>query len=173
MHNSDKEQGTIGADQWIPLFMERIHSGQKLKLAPIGYSMYPFLISRRDYVILKSVSMPLKRGDICLYRREDGVYILHTLYRVDGEAYYFLGDSQTVVEGPIALEQILAVADTIIRKEKEIACDNKRYRFLHELWMKLRILRPLLIRIWLLSRTITGEEKKDRQAKEEWKKNNK
>lgn len=139
----------ISADEWMTLFMNNMEAGQKLKLAPMGYSMYPVLISKRDYIILKRIEEPLKRGDICLYRREDGRHILHTVWKVKKEGYYFLGDSQTRVEGPLARDQILAVAEGFIRKKREVSCASRGFRFLHGLWMRLRPLRPLFIWIWL------------------------
>ncbi|NBJ14690.1 MAG: hypothetical protein FNP40_03785 [Dehalobacter sp. 4CP] len=58
-----------------------------------------------------------------------------------------LGDAQTWIEGPIEKENVLAVVTTIMRKGKSIECRNQGYQFIVELWLLLRPLRPLIMKI--------------------------
>jgi hypothetical protein len=144
----------ISVDEWLPLFMQQMALGKQLKLAPIGKSMYPFLISKRDNVLLKLPEVPVKRGDICLYRRVNGIHVLHRVHHRDNLGIYMLGDSQTMIEGPLDEEQMLAVAVKIIRKGKEIPCDNKRYRLMYRIWLRLRFCRPVFIWAWFMYRKV-------------------
>ncbi|MBU7007240.1 S26 family signal peptidase [Phosphitispora fastidiosa] len=120
-----------------------------MKIPFAGLSMYPLLAGGRDEVIIAAVSgRHLKRGDIVLYQRKDGTHVLHRIHHINDAAYYMLGDAQTWIEGPVREEEVLAVVTEIIRKEKSILCSNSGYRFISELWLLLRPIRPQLIRIF-------------------------
>ena len=71
--------------------MERIVGllsyGEQVPLVITGNSMYPFLRHGRDTVYLQKVQRPLKKGDMVLYRRKNGQYILHRIV--------FAGDTLT------------------------------------------------------------------------------
>lgn len=152
----------ILADEWVPFFLEQIKSGKKLVIEPQGNSMYPFLIDGRDSVVLELPNGSLKKGDVCLYRRDNGIYVLHRIHHKNKKGYYMLGDSQTWIEGPLKEEQIIAVVHTMIRKGKEIKRERFSYRLCYRLWMIVRPVRPFFIRCWLMIRRISGEEKREK-----------
>jgi hypothetical protein len=55
-----------------------INSGTDVKITVTGNSMRPMLRHRRDTVVLTSCDVnTLKKGDLPLYVRDDGSYILH------------------------------------------------------------------------------------------------
>ena len=139
----------IVTDEWMPLFLERLKGGQCIKLSPIGMSMYPCLVEARDSVILQEPRAAIKRGDICLYRRENGLYVLHRVHHVNDSGVYMLGDHETWIEGPLRQSQILAVAKSIIRKGQLYDCSNcRRYQIYWRLWLGLRVLRPYILEGW-------------------------
>lgn len=144
------DEEIITADEWIPVMLELVNEGKLFKLSPKGISMYPLLVGRRDSVKLKKIEFPLKRGDICLYRRDNGTYVLHRIYKVDYKKreYYMVGDYQRKIEGPLREEQMLAVAVYIIRKDREVSCNNKHYKFWSSLWLILRPVRPIILKIY-------------------------
>lgn len=148
MEQSGDRSKMIPTDEWMPIYLERLGEGQKIKIGPFGFSMYPLLVGNRDSLILHKVDRPLKRGDICLYRRTDGIYVTHTIHHTDEKGVYFVGESQKEIEGPLKNEQVLAIAESFIRRGKEYSCDNMVYRFFHELWMVLRPFRVGLIKIY-------------------------
>ena len=85
---------------------------QQVDMVPLvvsGSSMTPFLVHGRDTVYLSKVGRPLRRGDIVLYRRKSGAYILHRICRVRDGAFDIVGDAQTVIERGIEEKQIFAV----------------------------------------------------------------
>lgn len=137
----------------ISLALSMLKSGQALKITPQGYSMCPFFVGGRDDVYLVPPKFPLKKGDIALFQRADGTYVIHRVYRIrkseNTTLYYMLGDNQTWIEGPILEPQIHAVTTQIMRKGKLIDCSsNKTYRFLSMLWLHMRPIRPLFINFW-------------------------
>ena len=74
--------------------------------------MMPFLIDRRDQVLIKRIERPLKKGDIAFFQRENGQYIMHRIHfmrkddRTGENQFYFIGDGQKNIEGPIKEIQI-------------------------------------------------------------------
>jgi len=139
------ENGKVSMDDWMKLVSGRIAAGQKLQISPRGSSMYPLLVGKRDEVILTRLDRPLKRGDICMFRRYDGTYVIHSIHHIDHGNLYFLGESQIYIEGPIAAEQVVARAESFVRKGREYSCSSLWYRMMHEIWIFLRPLRPILI----------------------------
>ena len=53
----------------------------QLPLLISGNSMSPFLVHGRDTVFLTRVKRPLRRGDIVLYRRQNGASIVPTSWK--------------------------------------------------------------------------------------------
>ena len=139
--------GHIPAAQWSSAIMPILAEGHTLKLPFAGLSMYPLLVGGRDEVIIAAASgKHLKRGDIVLYRRKDGTHVLHRIHHIKNTMYYMVGDAQTWIEGPIKEEEVLAVVTEIIRKEKTILCSECGYRFISELWLIVRPIRPQIMK---------------------------
>jgi len=148
MEQSGNRDEMIHTDAWMPIYLKGLEDGKKVKLTPFGFSMYPVLVGGRDSLILHKIDRDLRRGDICLYRRDNGIYVTHSVHHVDKMGIYLLGESQTVIEGPLSMDHMLAVAEGFIRKGKLYSCSNANYKFWHEIWMVLRPFRPLLIKIY-------------------------
>lgn len=70
-----------------------------------GVSMRPFL-RNGDFACLEPIRDPVKEGDIVLFQRQNGQYILHRVYKIQPSGgYLMLGDSQLVAE-PVAEQQL-------------------------------------------------------------------
>lgn len=137
----------IPATEWSSAILPILNEGHNLKIPLSGLSMYPLLAGGRDEAVLSTVQgKKLKRGDIVLYVREDGTHVLHRVYHIKNNAFFMLGDAHTWIEGPIKKEDILAVAVSVIRKDKTISCKRFDYRMVSALWLLVRPLRPLIMR---------------------------
>lgn len=148
-HEDSSQSIQIKADDWIPAMLHLIQDGKELRINPQGNSMYPFLRSKRDSVILKLPDREFKRGDIVLYRRDNGLHIVHRIHHVGKEGYYMVGDNQREIEGPLRKDQLLAITVKIIRKNKLIDCrKNVIYRILSSLWLLVLPFRLSIIRLW-------------------------
>ncbi len=122
-----------------------------------GYSMNPFLAPGRDTVYLSRVKRPLKRGDMILYRRRTGAYILHRIYRVEGETFTLVGDAQTMLEPGIQPDQVLAVVSAVRRKGKLLECGSFLWDFFEKIWIRMVPFRPALMAVYSrLKRAFTG-----------------
>lgn len=137
----------------IAMALEMLEKDQTLKISPIGCSMCPFFLGGRDDLYIKRPIYPLKPGEIALFQRPDGQYVIHRIHHVEQRQgirqYYMLGDNQTWLEGPIPENELQAVAVKIMRKGRLIDCrTNRFYRFTAFLWLKIRPIRPIFIKIW-------------------------
>ena len=143
------EGSFIPASVWMEAIKPLFREGYALKICPSGRSMIPFIRGGRDEVLLRSaINARLKRGDIVLYTRTDGIHVLHRVHHIHGELFYLLGDAQTQVEGPLKRSSIQAVAASITRKGREIKCDNRLYRMFSSIWLTLRPFRPLILNLY-------------------------
>ena len=109
------------------------------QLTVTGTSMTPTFREGRDLVRLEK-NRPLRRGDVILYRRDNGRYVLHRLMRMDGERLVCCGDRQTELE-TIRGEQVLAVVTAFCRKGVWRDVKDPLYRLYVQLWMILPLRR--------------------------------
>jgi len=137
----------IPASEWFKLIVPIMREGYRIKIYPKGGSMLPFLLGGRDAAVLSLAAegRELKKNDIVLYRMENGIHVLHRIWRVGGDGIYTLGDAQTKLDGPYRREDIIAVVDYIIRRDKNIDSDNGKYVRLVSAWQLLRPVRPALL----------------------------
>ena len=96
--------------------------------------MLPMLRPKRDAVELIELRTAPGRGDIILYLRENGQYVLHRIIAVKETGYLCSGDNQHVRE-PVTRDQILAVVDGFIRKGKHRSIRDFGYRLYKTLWL--------------------------------------
>ena len=107
-----------------------------------GSSMTPFLVHGRDTVYLSKPHRPLKRGDMVLYQRDNGAYILHRVYRVEGETCTMVGDAQTLLEPGIRPDQVRALVTAVCRKGKLLKRGSFWWDFFETVWIRMVPLRP-------------------------------
>lgn len=125
--------------------VEILKKDKTIQIKPQGYSMYPLLIPGRDEVILqKAVSSKLKRGDVVLFRREGSILVLHRIWKKKGNQFFFVGDNQIEIEGPIAEGQIYGVMTAFIRNGIYISVKNPIYCFYAKIWLLLRPFRKYI-----------------------------
>ena len=116
----------------VAFFLKEALENNLTFIMPIkGTSMNPLLIDGDKVELTHPLN--LKKGDIIFYRRENGEYILHRIYKVKKDSYYLLGDHQIKIEKNIKKEQIEAKVRKIIKirnkQEKIIELTSFKYRF--------------------------------------------
>ena len=106
---------TLPASVLMPEYESLLRQGAELPLVVSGESMLPFLRPGLDTVYLRAAEMPLRRGDVAFYRRADGSYVLHRVFRAEAGRYWFLGDAQSHVEGPLDASCVFAYVSAVRR----------------------------------------------------------
>lgn len=115
----------IPMESLMQLLQVQLEEGGRANLTVTGCSMHPLLRNRRDSATLVPAGKQ-KKGDIILYRRESGQYVLHRIIKVEKDVYICSGDNQVMRE-PVKQEQILAVVGDFTRKGKVYAIDHPGY----------------------------------------------
>ena len=123
-------------------------SVEALPLVISGNSMSPFLIHGRDTIYLSRLTRPVKRGDVLLYQRENGAYILHRVYKIESDSFTMVGDAQTELEPGIRPEQVIAIMSSAERKGKKQAPGSFWWEFFEKVWIRMVPLRPIVRKVY-------------------------
>ena len=138
----------ISPEELIPPLLSLLEEAESVPLVISGYSMTPFLIHCRDTVYLSKIRQPLKRGDMVLYQRDSGNYVLHRIYRCESETYTMVGDAQTLLERGIRPDQMLALVTAVRRKGKLLKPGSFWWVFFQRVWIRMVPLRPVVLKIY-------------------------
>lgn len=138
----------ISPQIYLPCAEKILECGKELAIPVSGGSMRPFLVGGRDYVMLAECrGRKMRSGDVVLYRRADGKYILHRICRRKDREYYMAGDGQNVMEGPVFESQIQAVAVKFLRKGKWEEPGEFPDWFFRHIWIHIFPLREVVFRL--------------------------
>ena len=132
----------VDNQEYMKVVRSILEEGKEVPLVVTGNSMMPFLIDRRDQVLIKRIERPLKKGDIAFFQRENGQYIMHRIH--------FIGDGQKNIEGPIKETRIFGVITGVLRKGKYLDEHTFTWRFFENIWRYVIPFRPLIIKIYSL-----------------------
>ena len=124
----------------------QLQNGGRASLVVTGVSMKPMLTEHRDTVLLAPITEEPKVGDIFLYQRENGKFVLHRLIRVTPECYLFCGDNQCALE-KVKKEQLLAIVSGFTRKGKQYSLKSPVYNLYMFATTRLFCLRRTYIRV--------------------------
>ena len=133
---------------YMDRFLALLATGESLPLPVLGSSMAPFLVHQRDQVVLKRADRAPKVGDICLYQRQNGAYVLHRVCRMENGAYTMAGDAQTFLERGIQPHQILALAVSARRKGRTERPGTLWWSFFALVWPRIIPLRPAILKLY-------------------------
>lgn len=135
-------------DAYFAVYLSLLQENLAPPLPIVGNSMAPYLKNGRDAVILRPVTEKerLHRGDIYLYRRDSGAYILHRMVAVRHDRCFFAGDAQTYVEKNVRREQLIAVVTAVVRHEKTVSAGFRWY-FFRTVWIALLPWRRFIMKI--------------------------
>lgn len=111
-----------------------LESGGQFTIHPNGTSMLPLIHPGRDSVSLAAVPEKLKNGDIVLYLRDSGEYVLHRIISISSGTYTMCGDNQLSLEQGISRSQIIAVAAGMVINGKSVTDRSLIYKLYCLLW---------------------------------------
>lgn len=127
--------------EFLDSVTELVQAGKEVPIPIAGGSMLPFLAPNRDSVLLTAPRFPLKKGDVALFRRPNGSYVLHRVFLRNEQngtgVYYFVGDNQLLLEGPVPEAAICAIASKANRKGKVLSTRSPIWLFFSILWIRI------------------------------------
>lgn len=120
----------IPLSELLPVILATFEMGGEFRLYPKGVSMRPTLVEGRDSIMLSAPIEQIHVGDILLYRRESGAFVLHRVVKIarDG-SLTFRGDNQYESEPGISPTAVIAVVKRYFHGDREVRCDALGTRF--------------------------------------------
>ncbi len=119
-----------------------------IRIKPQGYSMYPLFIPERDEALIQQTDYTdCHRNDVVLYRRDQGILVLHRICRIISDGFYMVGDNQYEVEGPLRQDQIIGKLIAVNRNSREFTVGNPFYKFVSSLWLFMLPVRPFCFKL--------------------------
>ena len=145
----EKQTREVGMVDLSPLIEEILRGGGTVELTVTGNSMWPMLHHKVSRVRLAPIG-ELKKGDLPLYRRQNGAYVLHRILAVEPDgSYTCCGDNQWHVERGLQRAQMVAVVTDFSRRgEQWVSGNSGLYRLYTRLWMAVRPIRRLIFGGW-------------------------
>ena len=95
-------------------FEEIIAEQGRLVYTNVGDSMNP-VIREGNLLVIEAVKKPLKVGDVPLYKRDSGQYVLHRIVKIKNGKYMMKGDNRDFIEKGITDRHIIGVLTQIVR----------------------------------------------------------
>ena len=122
-----------------PLILEALNNNMTFKFPVNGTSMRPLLKSG-DAVTLDK-ALDLKVGDIVLFRRDNGAFVLHRIRKIKDNKYDIVGDHQTGIE-KVRDDQIIAKVISYSKKGKEKEHNLKNFKYkIYKFFVKSKLVR--------------------------------
>jgi len=132
-----------------PLIEELISSRSDIEITVTGNSMRPMLRHLRDSVVLTGCDPDkLKKGDLPLYKREDGSYVLHRIVKVNESTFDMCGDRQSEIEVGVPKQNVIAVTKGFTRRGRNFSCENALYKAYVSLWCLVLPIRRKIFSLW-------------------------
>ena len=100
----------------VVIINDVINKDGEFRLYPKGTSMLPLIVQGEDSVVLVKPSLLLV-GDIVLYKRKNGSFILHRIVKINGNDLVICGDNQTTLEYGITKDDVIAKVSAIYKKK--------------------------------------------------------
>ncbi len=145
----NKKRMFVAMDELSPMIEDLIAAGTDVTLTVTGNSMCPLWHHLKNSVVLTGCDpYALKKGDVPLYRRADGRYILHRIVRVHKDTFDLAGDAQTEVERGLEKHRIIAVVKAFHRGGKLIPVTARKYRLYVLLWSLVLPLRRIIFKVY-------------------------
>lgn len=134
---------TIPMQELAKILRLQLESG-KADLTVTGSSMVPMLHHRLDAVTLEKTTRPLQTGDLILYQRASGQYVLHRIVGLRENGFWCCGDNQWEKE-KVEPSQAIALVCKFRRLGKEYSSDDPKYQRYVRFWIAMMpVRRPLI-----------------------------
>ncbi len=123
----------LNMETLLPFIEEAFNRGADFQIPITGTSMNPLLYQNRDFVKIVKPDLPLKIGDIPLYRRNDGAFVLHRVVGIKENGEYIMcGDNQFILEYGITDKNIIGIAKILVIDGQEIDVDTNTEYLKHK-----------------------------------------
>lgn len=152
----------LSVEQWHAMAVDGVRIPVSILIA--GDSMRPLIRRDMDKVTIMPVEHEPKVGEIVLfpslYLHEKETYVIHRIYRKQGQQVQTMGDNCRRPDRWMAMSQIWGVVVKIERGSRTINPNKKNWYFFGRCWMFLFPLRRVVSRIRRLCHSICASAEK-------------
>ena len=128
---------------------ELIGSGKTVTISLKGNSMNPFIVHLRDSMTLrKATDADIRKGTVALVLTDDGHYVLHRIFAVDGDVVTMLGDGNVEMTEKCTCANIIGVMQSLERKGHTITPDSFAWKAYSWIWDILVPVRRYPLALW-------------------------
>lgn len=136
-------------DLLIPEVAEFIRQGRTVTLTARGNSMNPFIVDRRDRVVLSlCTDAQLQPGAVVLALTSDRRYVLHRIVRRQGDELTLLGDGNLRQTERTDTGRVIGLLTAVIRKGRTYPTDGAAWLRYSRWWRRLTPVRRWLLAIY-------------------------
>lgn len=136
-------------DLLIPEVAELIRQGRTVTLTARGNSMNPFIVDRRDCVVLSPCTdAQLQPGAVVLALTDDRRYVLHRIVRRQGNELTLLGDGNLYQTERTDTSRVIGLLTAVIRKGRTYPTDGTVWLSYSHWWRRLTPVRRWLLAIF-------------------------
>lgn len=121
------------------LARDLLQEGESVRIIVRGQSMLPFFQSGSTITLYPICDEQMRRGSVVLGETPTGLFVVHRIYRIEGDEVTLLGDGNVVGMEQMTRDKIYGF----------VPC-GKVHRFFAEIWMRIRPLR--VYPLWILKR---------------------
>lgn len=125
---------------------EELKRGERVISFTKGVSMEPLLHEGRSHVLLVPAMKDVPIGEIGLFKRAEGIYVLHRIIRKDDANYYTRGDNCFTVE-IVPRQEMLGIVETIYKGNKAISVRDPVYQGYVRFWNATAGIRIICLKI--------------------------
>lgn len=134
-----------------PIFFSEVEShiseGKKVVIPVKGNSMLPFIREGRDSVELVPCK-DIKVGDILLVKLDNGHYVLHRVWELNGDNIILMGDGNIKGKEVCRRGQAVGMVSKIFRGKGVIESTSTSYMRFVKLWRRLLPIRRYILAIY-------------------------
>lgn len=116
---------------------EQLAKDGYVMMLSVGDSMEPMLHQRCEQLLIGNVSRKLKKGDVVLYKRESGKYVLHRIIREKKDAFVIRGDNRFINE-IVPQNLIIGILKGFYRDDIYIDCEKNRKYIVYSKMLKIK-----------------------------------
>lgn len=132
-------------EEWLRLSEEGREIPVEITLA--GTSMQPLIRMNRDKITIRPLKEEPQVGDIVLFRRADGAFVVHRVYRIGKDSITTLGDNCERPDVAISRAQLLGKVVEIRRGNRTILPGSKEERRFSRIWTRILPVRRVFLHL--------------------------
>ncbi|MDO4467546.1 MAG: hypothetical protein Q4C49_11185 [Bacillota bacterium] len=127
-----KDSRNLSVEEWVKLYKNGISVPMTTVL--YGTSMEPLIRFKKDKVTIIPVS-DIQKGDIVLFEREDGAYVVHRVYSIQDNMVQTWGDNCKNKDKPMDISKVLGQVVCVEKNGKKIDLNTDAQREYGITWM--------------------------------------